>query len=170
MMNEVENDTPHSDTPPTRRTALGVIALALGGLWTLTFGTVAAAFALTPLRRSGASRSVTAGPLTDFSSAFQRVRVQVESGSGWYTTPREQTVYVRLDDAGAPVVLSATCTHLGCTVRWSDDASEFQCPCHGGRFNADGSVAGGPPPEPLRQLAARVDDGKIIVAMDEEVV
>lgn len=168
-MNELHDDTRDNDMTPTRRTALGAIAVVLGGLWTLTFGTVAAAFAFTPLRRSDAARSVTAGSLSDFSKAFQRVRVQVESGSGWYTTPREQTVYVRIDEAGTPFVLSGTCTHLGCTVRWSEDASEFQCPCHGGRFHADGSVAGGPPPEPLRQLAARVDEGKVVVAMDEEI-
>jgi nitrite reductase/ring-hydroxylating ferredoxin subunit len=50
------------------------------------------------------------------------------------------------------VALSAVCTHLGCVVAWQDQAGEFLCPCHGGRFSADGQVLGGPPPKPLETL------------------
>ena len=35
--------------------------------------------------------------------------------------------------------LSATCTHLGCQVRW-DAKDKFHCPCHGGVYGADGAV------------------------------
>jgi cytochrome b6-f complex iron-sulfur subunit len=44
-------------------------------------------------------------------------------------------------------VISAICTHLGCTVQWK--ATEFDCPCHGSRFRPDGTVIGGPAPQPL---------------------
>lgn len=44
-------------------------------------------------------------------------------------------------------VVSTTCTHLGCIVGVSDTG--FDCPCHGSRFDQDGSVTGGPAPRHL---------------------
>ncbi|HYB91204.1 MAG TPA: Rieske 2Fe-2S domain-containing protein [Candidatus Binataceae bacterium] len=51
-------------------------------------------------------------------------------------------------DAVGFYVISAICTHLGCTVQWK--GTEFDCPCHGSRFNPDGAVIGGPAPAPLK--------------------
>ncbi|MEO0771158.1 MAG: Rieske 2Fe-2S domain-containing protein, partial [Cyanobacteria bacterium J06649_4] len=36
------------------------------------------------------------------------------------------------------IALNAKCTHTGCTVAWQEDL--FACPCHGSKFNPDGSV------------------------------
>jgi len=44
------------------------------------------------------------------------------------------------------------CTHLGCLVSWRRGRSDFFCPCHGGRFDVDGRVLGGPAREPLAPL------------------
>lgn len=44
-------------------------------------------------------------------------------------------------------VISAICTHLGCTVQWT--GSEFDCPCHGSRYRPNGTVIAGPAPRPL---------------------
>jgi cytochrome b6-f complex iron-sulfur subunit len=53
-----------------------------------------------------------------------------------------------LNTAEGFCVLSAVCTHLGCTVR--DDGSEgFACPCHGSRYDRTGLVTTGPAPWPL---------------------
>jgi cytochrome b6-f complex iron-sulfur subunit len=54
-----------------------------------------------------------------------------------------------LRDRGGVYALAATCTHLGCTVRW--EAGRFRCPCHGSEFDAAGSVVQGPA---TRQLAS----------------
>jgi len=43
--------------------------------------------------------------------------------------------------------ISTTCTHLGCSVAISDTG--FACPCHGSRYDQDGTVTGGPAPKPL---------------------
>jgi menaquinol-cytochrome c reductase iron-sulfur subunit len=56
---------------------------------------------------------------------------------------------------------SINCTHLGCPVRWLDDAHLFMCPCHGGVYYQDGTVAAGPPPRPLIKYPVRVHDGQV---------
>jgi glycine/D-amino acid oxidase-like deaminating enzyme/nitrite reductase/ring-hydroxylating ferredoxin subunit len=53
------------------------------------------------------------------------------------------------DDSGELHTVSARCTHLGCTVRWNDGERSWDCPCHGSRFDIDGSVLHGPAVHPL---------------------
>src|SRR3712207_8271662 len=50
---------------------------------------------------------------------------------------------------------AVNCTHLGCPVRWIQDASLFLCPCHGGVFYSDGRVAGGRSEEHTSELQSR---------------
>jgi len=47
--------------------------------------------------------------------------------------------------------LDGRCTHMGCPVAL-DDTGGFRCPCHGGRFDADGAPLAGPPKSPLVRL------------------
>jgi cytochrome b6-f complex iron-sulfur subunit len=63
-----------------------------------------------------------------------------------YTFDSEHRLFV-IRQADRFHVISAICTHLGCTVQWR--GTEFDCPCHGSRFRPDGSVIGGPAPRPL---------------------
>lgn len=46
-------------------------------------------------------------------------------------------------------VLSNSCAHLGCPVRWlvnADGEGEYLCPCHGGIYDINGGWVAGPPP------------------------
>jgi len=53
-------------------------------------------------------------------------------------------IAVYRDSAGRLVERSAVCPHLGCIVRWNHTEKSWDCPCHGSRFAADGSVMNGP--------------------------
>jgi Rieske Fe-S protein len=85
--------------------------------------------------------------------------VTIEQRDGWRKTIKQQPVYIAKDAQGALIVLSAVCTHLGCSVRWVDAQNKFVCPCHGGMFAGDGKLLGGPPPRSLDQLETKVEDG-----------
>lgn len=80
---------------------------------------------------------------------------------------------VRLENRGKPVELLRTadgvtarsllCTHQGCKVRWRPDLDLYICPCHEGKFDADGNVVYGMPRKPLRRLAVTVRNDHVIV-------
>jgi len=57
---------------------------------------------------------------------------------------------------------SATCTHAGCTVNKIADGT-IDCPCHGSKFNLDGSVANGPATKPLEAKAITVQGDEILL-------
>jgi cytochrome b6-f complex iron-sulfur subunit len=59
--------------------------------------------------------------------------------------------------------LEQTCTHLGCPIAWNATANQFQCPCHGSKFNREGLVVGGPAPLPLYRHHVWITDGNVNV-------
>ncbi len=82
--------------------------------------------------------------------------------------------------------ISGSCTHLGCTVKYTKlnqpkqvelDGEkktvpfEFHCPCHGSKFYADGTNYAGPAPGPLHwyKLEVSPDDGQLVVNLNDEV-
>ncbi len=63
----------------------------------------------------------------------------------------------------AVLAVSPVCTHAGCTVDWDRAQELFVCPCHGGRFNPDGTVSAGPPPKPLTTFEAKIEGDQVMV-------
>jgi Rieske Fe-S protein len=49
--------------------------------------------------------------------------------------------------------VSLRCTHLGCLLRFNGAERSWDCPCHGSRFDVDGSVLEGPAVAPLPRRA-----------------
>jgi Rieske Fe-S protein len=65
--------------------------------------------------------------------------------------------------AGTVVCFSAICTHQGCVVAAA--AKEFDCPCHGSKFEAaTGNVLHGPALTALDKIAVTVSGDSVVTA------
>lgn len=65
--------------------------------------------------------------------------------------------------AGELKALTATCTHLACTVQFRGDRSDIWCACHNGVYDANGTNIAGPPPRPLTKLDVAVRGDKVVI-------
>jgi glycine/D-amino acid oxidase-like deaminating enzyme/nitrite reductase/ring-hydroxylating ferredoxin subunit len=80
----------------------------------------------------------------------------VAAGDGRLIELEGETLAVSRDEEGTLRAVAAVCTHLGCQVRFNDEAKSWDCPCHGSRFALDGAVIQGPALEPLKDGSARL--------------
>jgi Rieske Fe-S protein len=64
--------------------------------------------------------------------------------------------------------MSATCTHLGCTVQYRPDLREIWCACHNGMYDLNGRNVSGPPPRPLEAFDVQVRGEDIFVRRKQE--
>ncbi|MEU6477637.1 FAD-dependent oxidoreductase [Streptomyces sp. NPDC047017] len=75
----------------------------------------------------------------------------VPPGEGAVVRSGADRVAVYRDEEGGVHALSARCTHLGCLVAFNSAERAWECPCHGSRFDIDGSVLQGPATRPLER-------------------
>ena len=64
--------------------------------------------------------------------------------------------------------ISATCTHLSCTVQYRADLHEVWCACHNGLYDLNGRNISGPPPRPLETFEVQVSGEDIYVRRRRE--
>jgi glycine/D-amino acid oxidase-like deaminating enzyme/nitrite reductase/ring-hydroxylating ferredoxin subunit len=84
-----------------------------------------------------------------FAGAEGRSLRSVKRGEGKVVERNGKKVAAYRDPAGVLTVRSATCTHMGCLVRWNPSEKTWDCPCHGSRFAPGGEVISGPAESPL---------------------
>jgi cytochrome b6-f complex iron-sulfur subunit len=125
---------------------LGCIGAALAG------GVLYPIYKYLAPRRTGGNMEKVSFPESDLTA----------DGAKFFDFSGSTGVVVR-KKGGDLVAFSAVCTHLGCIVQWEKEKQDFLCPCHGGRYTADGTVVSGPPPRPLQKLAFTLANGTITV-------
>ena len=76
----------------------------------------------------------------------------LEPGDGGIVEIEGEPAAAYLDEDGELHLMSARCTHLGCTVSWNPVDKTFDCPCHGSHFGPLGEVLEGPATKPLPPL------------------
>jgi cytochrome b6-f complex iron-sulfur subunit len=76
---------------------------------------------------------------------------------------RDQQVFI-VRSAQGFIALTAVCTHLGCITEWNPETNLVECPCHGSKFQRDGTKVAGPAPRPLPHLSIQLGpDGELVV-------
>lgn len=68
-----------------------------------------------------------------------------------------------LNAQGEYRALSATCTHLSCTVQYRGDLGHVWCACHNGMYDQNGRNISGPPPRPLEAFQVNLRGDEIVV-------
>ncbi len=148
--------------PPPRRRVLEIgIWAILATIGSILGGILGSIFALPAFARRQ-EEWLTVGDLDKLSETPQRFDLVYTQRQGWYQEQRAEVLYAYRKD-GNPVVLSSTCTHLGCTVRWDSDSAQFHCPCHGGVYDSEGEVLVGPPERPLARPEVRIEGERILI-------
>jgi len=153
---------PDSPPPPDRRRFLTRLSVALSAAMGAVLGLPVVGFLLAPLTRKEPRVWRVVGRVSDFGIG-ETVSVRFEDASAlpWSGVTARTAAWLRRETETRFTAYTVHCTHLGCPVRWMADAQLFLCPCHGGVYYSDGSVAAGPPPRPLPTYPVRVRSGQV---------
>jgi Rieske Fe-S protein len=87
-----------------------------------------------------------------FAGAEGRSLRAIKRGHGSVIEREGRKVAAYRSPDGVLTMVSATCTHMGCMVRWNDAERTWDCPCHGSRFTPEGDVISGPAEKPLPEI------------------
>ncbi len=145
-----------------RRNFLMKLSMALGGFAALAAGVPILGALFQPLLRKEQQTWRTVGTLNEIKVGETRlVKFENANSKSWAGVSAHSAAWLRRDAEDTFIAFSANCTHLGCPVRWEKDAELFMCPCHGGVYYKDGTVAAGPPPKSLTTYQVRVNKNTI---------
>lgn len=146
----------------TRREFLSFLSYGLGGITALIAATPVFAALLGPLLKKTKEVWRTVGLVDDFPpGSMHLVKYEDAAPLKWAGTTAMTAAWLKCEGENQYKAFSVNCTHLGCPVRWVEDSEIFLCPCHGGVYYKDGTVASGPPPKPLPQYKVRAKNGEV---------
>src|SRR5262245_39669647 len=142
------DDEPPPDSAHTiaRRQLLGKMGVALGVAGGAALAVPGIGFIVAPLMQSTPREWRRVGKLEQFKIG-ETVNVVFVDASPlpWAGVTAKTAAWVRRVSEHEFIAFSVNCAHLGCPVRWMQEARIFMCPCHGGVYYEDGTVAAGPP-------------------------
>ena len=149
----------------TRRAVFTVGGQAAGAAALTIVALPLVAFSVAPILETPEEVWEAVGRTDEFSpDVYRSVIITIRAGIG---EAGKTTAYVRQgseeleENPDEYIALSTRCAHLGCPVRFVQAAGIFSCPCHGGAYDFEGLVIGGPPVRPLDRFQTRVVDGQV---------
>ena len=141
----------------SRRQFFLKLSLGLAGVSAVAVAIPVFSALLAPLLEKKDQQWRTVGQLSDFKTGTTNLVTFINADPKSYAgVTAKSAAWLRREDQNNFIAFAANCTHLGCPVRWENNAQLFMCPCHGGVYYADGTVAAGPPPFPLTKYQVRV--------------
>lgn len=78
--------------------------------------------------------------------------IKIKPGTGRIIQHKMRKIGIYIDQNGKTYSEKPICTHLGCTLRFNNVTKTYECPCHGSRFNYDGTCLDGPAVRNLTKL------------------
>jgi menaquinol-cytochrome c reductase iron-sulfur subunit len=144
-----------------RRGFVKAVLAFLSSVMGVVIGLPAIGYLISPATKSQKSEAwIPAGSLDGYPVGSPTLFSYTRSvENGWEKTVNSYGVYILRTEDNQVKVFSNICTHLSCRITWKDDMQAFVCPCHDAHFNQDGTVASGPPPEPLHVYETKQEDG-----------
>jgi menaquinol-cytochrome c reductase iron-sulfur subunit len=163
---DLTSPVPEEAVSPERRRFLARVCVGLGvGCGGLAIPLVG--FTVSPLLRKVPVVWRTVGKVADFAiGETTNVTLVDASPLPWAGITSNSAAWLRRVGDREFIAFSVNCAHLGCPVRWIPSANLFMCPCHGGVYYEDGSVAAGPPQHGLTRYPARVQGDEVQVRAD----
>jgi menaquinol-cytochrome c reductase iron-sulfur subunit len=146
----------------SRRSFFAKLCIGLTGVCAAILGVPLVGFIVAPLFRKVPETWINLGKPDDFKIG-ETVNVTFLDSSPlpWAGVTAKSAAWLRRVTDTDFIAFSVNCTHLGCPVRWLPSAELFMCPCHGGVYYKDGTVAAGPPPKPLIRYQVRVVNDQV---------
>jgi quinol---cytochrome c reductase iron-sulfur subunit, bacillus type len=147
----------------TRRQFFTHVSITLGSIAAVLVGIPIVGSILAPIIDKSKPDWRPVGALDSFKvgGGFVKVDYVDSSPLPWAGVTANSAAWLKRESGDKFIAFSVNCAHLGCPVRWISGAKLFMCPCHGGVYYEDGSVAAGPPPRGLYQYPVRVRDGQV---------
>ena len=151
------------------------LLVKIGLLFNVIIGVILAVpvvrYLLSPVVRAqepGSESWLRLGTLEQFPLSQTRLAVYRNPvAEKWDGQTADIPCWVRNVDGKSFQVFAINCAHLGCPVRWFPQSNLFMCPCHGGVYYADGSLAAGPPPRGLFKYSYKLEDGQLFIKAGE---
>ncbi len=139
--------------------ALSSAAAALVGVPLLTY-------VIAPTLEKGGDKWIDLGRVDSLKPGeIEMLSYEFMVKDGWMVLPQRGFVWARVSSPETITVFSSICSHLACNVIWQKDKQIFECPCHTGRFDVEGTPLSGPPTKPLKRLSYKIEEGKLLVYM-----
>ena len=123
----------------------------------------------------GCTQAVQSQPLNEEDYSIEKEKViisldkvpELSTTGGWINIISDDLpcalIIAKADDGDNYVVASNHCTHKGKSLNYDPKDKLFRCSGGKGRFNIDGTVAGGPPEKPLKIYSYTIENGNLII-------